>query len=74
MYGEAAMDTLTTHYRALAPQLDFTQLPLWEVYVSAAALATMEHWGLEPDVEAERRRGTTQFLERAAAELLSQAS
>ena len=35
-YDEAAMDTFTAHYCALA-QVDLANLPLWQVYVSADA-------------------------------------
>ncbi len=65
MYGEDAMRAFSARYEERA-SLDLGNLPLWEVYVSASALATMEHWGLPPEVEAKRRQETRAFLERAA--------
>ena len=35
-YGEEAMEAFTGHYRSLAP-IDWTALPIWELYVSLAA-------------------------------------
>ena len=69
LYGHSAMEAFTSHYLAAHP-IDCARLPLWEVYASAAALATMGQWGLEPGEERERRRSTTAFLERAGEELL----
>lgn len=69
-YGEAAMDAFTEHYCALA-RVDLEGLALWEIYVSASALATMGSWGLAPADEARRRRSTRAFLERAAESWLA---
>ena len=46
-----------------------TRCALWELYVSAAALATMGDWGLEPAEEAQRRQRTESFFDRAARQL-----
>lgn len=70
MYGQLAMETFTTHYLASC-KMDVSDLPLWEVYVSSSALATMSDWNLAPEIEATRRRRTTQFLDRAASETIS---
>jgi aminoglycoside phosphotransferase (APT) family kinase protein len=72
-YGHDAMDRFTDRYVALTePQVTArcseTRL-VWELYVSATALASMGSWGLAPKDEADRRRLTTEFFERAAAEL-----
>lgn len=69
-HGEAAMDSFTEHYLACR-DVDLSELALWEVYVSAAAIAMMSEWGLDPEVEAARRRRTSAFLERAMNDLLS---
>lgn len=73
-YDEQAMDHFSEHYLA-GSDVDLTALPLWEVYVSAAALASMAHWGwgLPPEIEARRRRRTEAFFERAGHALLTQA-
>ena len=71
-HSEQVMETFTAHYLSMAT-VDSTNLPLWELYVSAAAAAYMAHWGLDPEVEAERRRKTSWVLERAGQRVLSQA-
>lgn len=68
-YDASATELFTEHYRTLTTH-DWRDLPLWEVYVSAAALATMARWGLSPEEEARRRRRTREFFEAAARQLL----
>jgi aminoglycoside phosphotransferase (APT) family kinase protein len=71
-HGAAAMDRFTARYLAAsdgAGGLQLDALPLWELYVSAAALATMGEWGLEPAAEARRRRRTERFFARAVDRL-----
>jgi hypothetical protein len=67
------MERFTNHYLAahhdtIGP-LRLDSLALWELYVSAAALATMADWGLEPAEEAKRRRLAERFFQRAARQL-----
>lgn len=72
-YGDEAMASFTDHYlamiRSMVGPLPLTSLPIWEVYSSASALATMGDWGLDPDEEARRRAATERFFERAVREL-----
>jgi aminoglycoside phosphotransferase (APT) family kinase protein len=72
-YGDEAMEQFTNQYLAahdaIIGRLRLDSLALWELYVSAAALATMADWGLEPAEEAQRRRRTERFFERAARQL-----
>jgi aminoglycoside phosphotransferase (APT) family kinase protein len=72
-YGERAMERFTARYHALHEArigpLRLDALPRWEVYVSAAALATMGGWGLEPGEEARRRAHTERFFDAAARRL-----
>ncbi|XOV84018.1 MAG: phosphotransferase family protein [bacterium] len=70
MYGSSAKDLFTRHYLSRCT-LDFHDLPLWDVYVSFAALATMHAWGLEPEVEATRRRSTELFAAQAARQVVT---
>ena len=69
-YGDDAAEHFTTRYVArhetTIGALRLDDLLLWELYVSAAALATMAGWGLEPAEEARRRRTTERWFERAA--------
>ena len=65
-YDDDAMEQFTNRYLAMhrdtigALPLDW--LCLWELYVSAAALAAMGDWGLEPAEEAQRRQRTRALL------------
>jgi aminoglycoside phosphotransferase (APT) family kinase protein len=72
-YGDEAMEQLTNHYlaahRAAIGPLRLDSLGLWELYVSAAALASMGRWGLEPAEEAPRRQLTERVFERAVRRL-----
>ena len=72
-YGDEAMEQFTNQYLAAhhdtIGSLQLDSLALWELYVSAAALATMGDWGLEPIEEAQRRRRTERFFDRAARQL-----
>ncbi len=70
MYGPSAMENFTRQYLTHST-LDISDLPLWEVYASSAALATMSGWNLAPEDEAKRRQGTTLFLNRAASETIN---
>ncbi|MEM1249436.1 MAG: phosphotransferase [Acidobacteriota bacterium] len=67
-YDEQAMELFTSRYLS-GSDVDVSDLPLWEIYVSASALATMKHWGLAPDEEAKRRKATEGFLQRALSDL-----
>lgn len=73
-YGADAQASFTDLYvdrcRALGHDLDLDRLPLWDVYVSAAALMAMAQWGLEPEEEARRRTDTRAFFEAAAHHLI----
>ena len=69
LFGEAAARVFTTYYAAVAAD-GLHDLSLWDVYVGAAALATLSSWGLPADVEARRRERTSAFVARAAGELL----
>ena len=70
---EAAVD-FTDRYlaemEATGRPVSCAALPLWESYVSAAALSSMHSWGLDPAEEARRRRLTREAFD-AAARLLS---
>ncbi len=72
-YGEAAMESFTKHYKERGRwSIDPLRLELavWELYVSAAALATMGNWGLEAEELIRRRETTTRFMERAGRAML----
>lgn len=72
-YGVDAMDRFTARYldlrRANVGAMWLEALPVWELYASATALATMAAWGLEATEEARRREHTQQFFDHAARRL-----
>jgi aminoglycoside phosphotransferase (APT) family kinase protein len=72
-YGDHATERFTNRYIAMHHDiigtLSLDALPVWELYVSASALATMADWGLEPAAEAQRRQRTERFFNRAARQL-----
>lgn len=70
-YGPEAMDAFTDYYLGYNGP-DISDLGLWEIYVSAAALATMPYWGLSPDDEKHRKKMTNEFLKASVSKLLSQ--
>ena len=73
IYGETAMETFTERYRTGTTH-EMSDLPVWEVYAGSAALASMADWGLDPEVEALRRRRTVAFVDRAAREIVDRAT
>ena len=64
-HRQPAMDLFTNQYAARAP-IEAKRLVAWEIYASAAALASMAQWGLPPEVENARRQSTKEFFEQAA--------
>jgi aminoglycoside phosphotransferase (APT) family kinase protein len=72
-YGQGAMARFTAAYLSMHEDtigpLLLDALPVWELYVSAAALASMSQWGLDPADEAHRRHHTERFFEQAAGRL-----
>lgn len=68
-YGTEAMDVFTTRYLTLldeaASAVAVDVLPVWEAYVSAAALSSMHAWNLEPADEARRRHRTERHFDDA---------
>lgn len=71
-YGPESARIFTERYLANRSRsnssvvVDLADLPLWELYVSATALASMHQWGLAPADEAERRLTTRSFFDSAA--------
>lgn len=70
--GEASSEVFTERYFELTRR-PRTHLVGWDLYVSAAALDSMETWGLAPEVFRHRWAVTTAFRDRALASLASSA-
>lgn len=66
--GEAVAREFTDCY-VRKTGVDVGRLAVWDLYVSTAALASMDRWGLPADVLARRREVTEGSMNRARAEL-----
>lgn len=68
-FGIDASRAFTTAYVAgrvaARSPVNLDALPVWDAYVSSAALAGMHEWGLAVEVEAARRSATTEFCNEA---------
>ncbi len=62
--GEEAAFRFTSAYLKQSGLSD-RRLPIWDLYVSTAALASMDSWGLSPEVLTSRRNATQAFQDRA---------
>lgn len=69
LFGLSAACSFTEYYRTASSDA-LEDLPIWDLYVSSAALASLHEWGLPADVEANRRERTAEFLDHAVATLL----
>lgn len=66
--GPDAMELFTRLYLARV-DVDPALLPLWDLYVSTAALRSMDQWGLAPEDLERRRAFTRAFQQRAYREV-----
>lgn len=64
-YGHEAAGAFTARYAGRVAW-DLGELPLWDAYVSAAALSSMGHWGLDPALEAHMRQEAEASLREAS--------
>jgi aminoglycoside phosphotransferase (APT) family kinase protein len=69
LYGMDAAESFTHEYLARRTS-ELTDLAVWDLYVSCAALSSMHRWGLPLAVEQARRARTEHFAERAMARIL----
>lgn len=66
--GASGSEAFTKAY-AESTSRDEGELPLWDAYVSAAALSSMSQWGLPAEREAHMRREAEAFLDEAVCKL-----
>ncbi len=68
-FGRARMEDFTKQYREHMPEIDFTDLPYWDLY-AALRLAPSEFadWGLGSEKEAIMRERHREFVEQALRE------
>lgn len=63
-FGTRAMHTLTQHYQSLTP-LDYTQLPLWDLYAALRYASKLDTWGLDPQTVRKMRQRHKFFVDAA---------
>jgi len=65
-FGEDAMDGFTDAYRAEMSELDYGDLPRWDLFAVRRLLPEIPNWGLDHAKEEELRRRSEWFAARAA--------
>jgi len=61
MYGKDVTDLFSQEYLSEC-KFDTRSLPLWEIYASTSAIATMDSWGLDEKDRLNRMEATTIYL------------
>ncbi len=67
-FGEGAMTAFTERYRALRPSLDYTLLPLWDLYAALRPAGKLSGWGLDPATERRMQEQHRAFVEQAVGD------
>lgn len=68
-FGPEAMDAFTDAYRELLPDLNYADLPLWDLYAALRPAGKLWDWGLDPKDERRMVRLHRSFVEQALARL-----
>jgi len=68
-FGPDAMEAFTAHYRALAPALDTTALPYWDLVAALRPCGKLSGFGLDHATETRFRERHAWFVEGAYASL-----
>ncbi|WP_260287502.1 phosphotransferase family protein [Peribacillus aracenensis] len=63
-FGMQAMDDFTHQYKSMMPELNFTNLPFWQLF-AALRLSTFPEWGLEKNKENSWRKRHKSFVRQA---------
>lgn len=63
-FGPRAMRAFTQHYQALNP-LDYTHLPLWDLYAALRPVSNLDTWGLDAQTVRKMRRRHKTFVNEA---------
>ncbi|MGE6613001.1 phosphotransferase family protein [Peribacillus sp. NPDC076916] len=63
-FGMQAMDDFTHQYKSMMPELNFTNLPFWQLF-AALRLSTFPEWGLEKSKENSWRKRHESFVRQA---------
>lgn len=70
-FGPRAMRTFTQHYQLLTP-LDYSQLPLWDLYAALRPAGKLDTWGLDALTLRKMRRRHKIFVDEALGQLSPQ--
>jgi aminoglycoside phosphotransferase (APT) family kinase protein len=68
-FGPDAMDEFTRRYRSLAPSLDCSSLPCWDLCAALRPAGRMSEWGLDGDTLGRLRDGHRSFVEQVLEQL-----
>ncbi|MFF2455413.1 aminoglycoside phosphotransferase family protein [Peribacillus simplex] len=63
-FGMQAMDDFTHQYKSMMPELNFTNLPFWQLF-AALRLSKFPEWGLEKNKENSWRKRHKSFVRQA---------
>ncbi|MFE4810778.1 aminoglycoside phosphotransferase family protein [Peribacillus simplex] len=63
-FGMQAMNDFTHQYKSMMPELDFTNLPFWQLF-AALRLSTFPEWGLEKSKENSWKKRHKSFVRQA---------
>ncbi|SIR57045.1 Phosphotransferase enzyme family protein [Peribacillus simplex] len=63
-FGMQAMDHFTNQYKSMMPEVNFTNLPFWQLF-AALRLSTFPEWGLEKSKENSWRKRHKSFVRQA---------
>ncbi|MBT2667676.1 aminoglycoside phosphotransferase family protein [Bacillus sp. ISL-4] len=63
-FGMQAMNDFTHRYKSMMPELDFTNLPFWQLF-AALRLSTFPEWGLEKSKENSWKKRHKSFVRQA---------
>ncbi|WHY58721.1 aminoglycoside phosphotransferase family protein [Peribacillus simplex] len=63
-FGMQAMDHFTNQYKSMMPEVNFTNLPFWQLF-AALRLSTFPEWGLEKRKENSWRKRHKSFVRQA---------
>lgn len=64
-FGIEATMELTVRYFAIAPQVDATDLPIWDLSMAAKMAAKLPIWGLDETAESSIRANISLFIDQA---------
>lgn len=68
-FGVAAMETFTDRYRSLMPDLNYANLPYWDLCAALRPAGKMTGWGLDDETLYKLQNGHKKFVDQAIQKL-----